>query len=96
MPFCGKPRKRKSQKNEPLKMCLTIDGCKTIINAAKTKCDATILGLGESLNHSFLCTNGWYFSPFCDVLRRSVPAFACIMQNIFLYSACIGLQRNMV
>ena len=47
--FCGKQRKRKSQKNEPLKHCLTIDGCKSIISAAKRKGDARILGLGEDL-----------------------------------------------
>ena len=47
--FCGKQRKRKSQKNEPLKQCLTMDGCKSIMNAAKKKCDTRILGLGEDL-----------------------------------------------
>lgn len=47
--FCGKQRKRKSQKNEPLKQCLTMDGCKSIIRAAKKKCDTRILGLGEDL-----------------------------------------------
>ena len=44
--FCGKLRKRKSQKNEPLTMCLAMDGCKSIIRAAS---DARILGLGEDL-----------------------------------------------
>lgn len=47
--FCGKQRKRKSQKNEPLQQCLTLDGCKSIMNAAKKKCDTRILGLGEDL-----------------------------------------------
>ena len=47
--FCGKQRKRKSQKNEPLRHCLTIDGCKSIISATKRKGDARILGLGEYL-----------------------------------------------
>ena len=44
--FCGKQRKRKSQKNEPLKHCLTIDA---IICVAKKKRDSRILGLGEDL-----------------------------------------------
>ncbi len=47
--FCGKQRKRKSQKNEALKQCLTLDGCKSIVCAAKRKCDTRILGLGEDL-----------------------------------------------
>jgi len=47
--FCGKQRKRKSQKNEPLNQCLTEDGCISIISAAKRKCDTRILGLGEDL-----------------------------------------------
>lgn len=29
--FCGKQRKRKSQKNEALKQCLTMNGCKSIV-----------------------------------------------------------------
>ena len=47
--FCGKQRKKKSQKNEPLKQCLTMDGCKAIICAAKKICDTRIVGLGEDL-----------------------------------------------
>ena len=46
--FCAKQRKRKSQKNEPLKHCLTLDGCMSI-QCSKKKCDARILGLGEDL-----------------------------------------------
>ena len=49
MSFCGKQRKRKSQKNEPLKHCLTVDGCKSILFAAKKKSYARILGFGEDL-----------------------------------------------
>ena len=81
MPFCGKLRKRKSQKNEPLQVCLTIDGCKTIINAAKRNCDARTLGLGESIYHSFLCTNGW-----CDLIERYL--FVCVF---FLYTFVVRL-----
>ena len=47
--FCEKQKKRKSQKNEALKHCLTIDGCKSIVCAGKKKVDARILGLGENL-----------------------------------------------
>ena len=47
--FYGKQRKRKSQKSEPLKQCLTMDGCKAIIRAAKKKCDTRNVGLGEDL-----------------------------------------------
>ena len=50
MHFCGKSsRKKKFLKKEPLKMCLTMDGCKSIISAGKQKCDATIIGLGKDL-----------------------------------------------
>ncbi len=42
-------RKRKSQNNEPLEQCLTMDGCNSIINATKRKCDTRIFGLGEDL-----------------------------------------------
>ncbi len=47
--FCGKQRRRKSQKNEPLRKCLTVDGCKSIIRAAQNERDTRILGLGEDL-----------------------------------------------
>ena len=47
--FCGQKRKRKLQKNEPLSQCLTTDGSKAILLAAKKKCDTRIIGLGEDL-----------------------------------------------
>lgn len=47
--FCGKTRKRKSQKNEALHKCLSRDGSKSIIIAATSKCDARIIALGEDL-----------------------------------------------
>uniref|UniRef100_UPI00358E1048 uncharacterized protein isoform X1 n=2 Tax=Myxine glutinosa TaxID=7769 RepID=UPI00358E1048 len=47
--FCGQKRKRKLQKNEPLSQCLTTDGSKAILLAAKKKCDTRIIGHGEDL-----------------------------------------------
>lgn len=47
--FCGQKRKRKLRKNEPLSQCMTTDGSRTIILAARKKDDTRILALGEDL-----------------------------------------------
>ena len=47
--FCKRKRKRKSNVREYLHQCLTKDGSKAILTAARKKGDARISGLGEDL-----------------------------------------------
>ena len=105
--FCGNARKRKKGKTEGLHQCITLDGSKAIICAAKSRGDARILSLGEDLiakvvkyhhscRHDYLRDVPTSTKPVEQTSNRKIHNDAFQNISVFIQNEVINKQTPMM